>query len=329
MNTKLLALLIFSFILNSLLAQRRVESIKDDKTAIKFIKNYFYDDYNYDWNKFHLIKGDEWTGLFNISKHLEDSLIANQKYLGWVKLDMNEDKKEDLIVSGYFSDKDIPEPEFGLFVFLSRKDGYYDVHDLKFSDQKTYPLYISETIFMDNKIPMIRLIDWAPDAMKLNNLPFAVDTVFHFDKYFINYNSHPLANWVQSVQMDIKNQEGIHTKLSITDMDSVSIGKINLEYLRGNKWNKIIGKLYPDIYIGLDQLINYGLTTSDFAINVTGNYMDENYLSIKFLNGKAVSLSNFTTRNRYTFDAICSWLIELNGYVHYLHEQKENNKNKN
>lgn len=328
MNNKLFALFSFTFLLSSLSAQYRVEGVKDDKSAIRFIKNTLYDDNTYDWDKFHLIKGDEWKGMYNISKQLEDSLQKNLKYVGWVKTDLNNDKREDLVVSGYFEDKDNPEREYGVFIFQSDKKVPYTVQNLKSSDLKTFPLYIAELIFHDKKLPMIRLVDWAPDAIKNSTLPFAQDTVFSFDKYYINFNSHPLGEWVNAIQFNIKNKDRIHTKLSITNLDSASIGVINLSFFYSNKWHDIKGKIYPDIYEGLDQLVNYCLSPLDLENNLTGNYMDQDYLNIKFLNGKEVSLSNFTARNRYTFDAIRTWLFDLNAYVNYLHSKHGKNNNK-
>ncbi|PZP44003.1 MAG: hypothetical protein DI598_14995 [Pseudopedobacter saltans] len=312
-------------------AQKKVEKLKSDADVVKFAKSYFHDFDDTDhWKYFKLVTGDEWKGIYNIGKHLEDSLQNNLKYIGWVKTDLNNDKKEDLIISGYFEYKNQPDREYDVFVFQSDINGQYMLKRLKVSDQENYPIYLSELIFGGSKKKtVLRLIDWAPNVAMNSTLPFTQDSVFSFGKFYINYNSQPLNEWITTVDFRINRDAGLYSKISLSEMDSIAAGEINMSYLINNSWQKIKGIIYPDVYVLLDELVNYCFSPSDLENSLTGNIMDKYYADIKFLNGREVSLSSFAARNRYTFDAICTWMKDLGNYVSFMYFQKKINKSKN
>ncbi|MCU7694957.1 hypothetical protein ACFSPU_13645 [Haoranjiania flava] len=157
-------------------AQTEIDRINSDSAAMQFFRKHVIGtNTKSNFNDFKLIDGTEWINFYNFSEQQKNDLLGRYKYRKWAKLDLNGDKKDDLVISGYLSKKAGYSQHYRLFIFLA--DNYNNFPHIKYNSPVPTYFNVLET---DGK-NYLEIAKWTNDLYKkVEGVPLRVDTVmFH------------------------------------------------------------------------------------------------------------------------------------------------------
>lgn len=299
-------------------AQKKVEKLETDADVTKFVKNYFNDNFeNPDpiWKRFELVNGEEWHGLYNLNRQLEDSLSkikANQ----WQTVDLNFDQKQDLVVCGK-----LPKGngnEYVLLAFISNEDGGYEAKSLVPEEYQTYPYYFSLMVLPKIGVPAIRLVKWFPDVNNesLNGYPFSVDTLAFAREYLVNYNARPDSALFKDIKFEALNYNGTRTIVAIDNLDKGIAAPFTIvSYNKPNDSTIVHGKITMAIYSELLSLVNYsGFQTIPNQYQSNTSNAQTFVLDVHYGDDSRKKVTDYAGGGTYTLAAIYSWFDWLINY---------------
>jgi len=159
-------------------SQMKVEDIKDDSTAIIFVKKYYLK--NIEENHFNKISFcDKWERLYKRDSTVQ-AYYNSTKTTKWVKTDWNKDGKEDLAFCGCvgFQEK--------IICFLSANDQQYNETNIT-------PKYLPESYFIkkiNTKYLIVGIIDlYHFDTTKNLQKSIFYDTILFINNSFKQFSS--------------------------------------------------------------------------------------------------------------------------------------------
>jgi len=174
MNTKLtLLLLLFSI---ESLGQMRIDQIKTDADVIQFVADYGMK-HNMDWRK---VSFDWYTGRYGMLSDRDKIHIDSLRKNRWLKMDFNNDGKEDLIFSGRIY------TEMATLAFISQNGDSISLQYLGESPS-IYPTGISTYTF--DKGPNLLLVNsFKRSTMSFDINDYHQDTLVYALGGFVEFN---------------------------------------------------------------------------------------------------------------------------------------------
>ncbi len=165
--------LLFVLVSSSVFAQTDIDKVNSDSAAMDLFKKHIIrGNAKSNFNDFKLVSGTEWVDFYNFNDNQKNQLLSKYKYLKWAKIDLNKDKKEDLILSGYLSKTVGYSNHYRTFIFLTNPDN--TIQPLKFNSN--VPFYF-RLIEMDTAT-YIETSRWTNDLYKkVEDIPLRIDTV--------------------------------------------------------------------------------------------------------------------------------------------------------
>lgn len=295
-------------------AQKKIEKLNTDEDVLKFVRNFFIsgDNPDYSWKNFEFVDGNEWRGLYNINKRVEDSLslIPVSK---WKKADFNFDNRQDLIVSG----KKILGNNVSYFIllFLSNEQGDYQVISVVPEEYENYPYYFSILTLPKIEVPGIRIVKWFPEINNESNngLPFTVDTLGFAKEYLVNYNAHPDSALFKKVKFESMDLDGSRTVVEINDLDKGKTSPIIITKYKTSKDSSVVhGKITMDYYAQLLATINYsGFKELPHQFQSNFNAPQTFILDVYYEDGSHKRVEDFSGGGTYTLSAIYNWYADI------------------
>lgn len=303
---------------NKGIAQKRIEKLENDADVVKFVKDYFlkFDNPDYSWKSFQLVDGNEWKGLYNLSKSVDDSL-SKVPVNKWQTTDFNFDKKLDLVVCGKTINGG--NPIYSLMVFISNENGGYDMKSVVPDEYQSYPYYFSLMVLPKIQLAGIRLVKWFPDVNNesQSGYPFTIDTLGFAHEYLVNYNAHPDSAIFKTVKFESLNYDGKRIIVTISDLEKGLSSPFTVaSYNKGNDSTIVHGKITMDLYAQLLSTINYSgfkELPNQFQANV--NTPQTFVLDVNYTDGTRKKVQDFSAGGTYTLSAVYQWFAWLVDYT--------------
>ena len=188
--------------------QIKIDQINSDQQVYNFIQQENYSPQDApQWKFFNLTDGTEWNSYYNLSKQQTDSVGQLLPHTSWQKIDLNNDGKPDLIVSGYVArrPKDWNTATFKLLVFLSQRGNEYVELNLLDNRSEKYPAYFNALSMNGNNC--LQVFRWQLDAEDMNvALPLQTDTVQYNGMLnnFVNSPNYLASQDIQKINYLVK-----------------------------------------------------------------------------------------------------------------------------
>lgn len=307
-----------------------INNISTDADALAFVKQENYDKTDApQWNHFYLTDGTEWKDYYNFSNRQVDSIQQNMSVSSWQKVDLNQDGKPDLIISGYIArrPKDWTTASFKLLVFLSDRGNGNIQMNLIDDKLDKYPAYFS--IISLNQMPYLQLYRWHLSTSNLNDVPLRRDTL-QYDatlNYFVQHSDYLNPLEIQQIDYVVQeNHSGDYHLLSIENRGSNSF-PISISFKDASTKTPVNYKarLTKELWNSIDTLVRNIRFTRDTIV-----YNDETegdklpiILSIRFSDSSIRSVKDYDANASYTLMSIYQIFESIISNTLDLYEQRQ------
>ncbi|MGF7229871.1 hypothetical protein [Arachidicoccus sp.] len=307
-------LLIVIFFLFGLTAfsQLKVSEVESDSAALRLVKEVNYSKTQApQWHHFYLTQGDEWNAYYNLTKKQQGEISETNHYLKWVKEDINNDGKEDLIVNGYIARKpgDWSTATFKVIVFLSQPGNLYIEQDLLDSHSAKYPAYFNINTIDGKKY--IILYRWRVALSEKNkDLPITIDTLTYKNPIdaFVNYYKELRQPDIAKVQYKVLDDFAGSYHEGVLENDGKK--KVDLSIYTKQSTDKspqlLKAKLSKNLWMQLDTLVR-SVPEKDYKLNHPPQLTKDllpTALTIFYSDGSKVRIINYGDATSYTLSAI-------------------------
>ena len=299
-----------------------VEQVSSDSTALRFIREENYDAKKApQWKFFYLTTGKEWQSYFNFSQQEVSELSSSLSPKRWFKEDLNEDGKEDLVVSGYIAKRpgDWATATFKILVYLSKPGKGYVGYNLLTDEADKYPAYVSQ-LHIDDK-NYLKLNEWAVESDRRNQ-PFTSDTVYYspYWETYLNYHHQGLRQAeIKGVSYKVmEDREGSYHEVNI-DLESTK--KTNMEVITKNAQDKEPDinrvRLAPALWTRMDTLIRSSYVTGRTKGDTTVVHHDPLsdllpvYLTVHYKDGHSETVQDYGMGANYSQMTIYSCMENI------------------
>lgn len=333
--SKTVILLLLAFVSAVSSAQElTIDQIDSDSSVVKYIKQMNYDSkLAPQWNFFHLTTGKEWRAYFNFSR---EQIAQYQNIIprsSWLKTDLNQDGKTDLVVSGYIARKpgDWSTATFKVLVFISAEGKRYVEVNLLSEKSEKYPAYVSP--LTDGSTKYLKVNQWlaqnGPDG-----LPYQNDTTY-YSKYwdsFLNFQSQGLRS-SKITSISYKVMEDLDGSYHGLNIDLLTTKKTNMEVVVKNAEEKEPdihrARLASDLWVHMDILIRGSYVLGRQIGDTTLIARDFNhqqlptYLTVTYSDGHQETIRDYSPGANFSMMAIYDCMENIIQNVFRQLEQRE------
>jgi hypothetical protein len=309
-------------------AQQRhsVQSINSDSAAKWFVINSNYDKENApEWLHFRLTSGAEWQHFYNLGNDVSEKISQKEQYSKWAKIDLNNDGKPDLIVSGVIGQAG---GAYKLLVFLSEKDSdEYTQFDLIPEVEKSYPAYFKEIKSDDGA--MLEITHWLPTAESASDAPYTKDTVVYKTGYFLNYNPAPTNDSITKITYIINEPDDSYRKAEFTPRkNGEATGVLWDKFADAKDTSKTRVRIAQDTYIDVLDIIKYAnlkSLRSEYELPPIMAMGDVQVvqLTVEYSDGSTKTITDNGGNGTYSLFAIYDWIEEIYSQVYELTQQQQ------
>ena len=309
----LLMILLISGVLRA--QKQSIDQLDSDSAVLRYVKEMNYQAIKApQWRFFYLTSGDEWAAYFNFSDQELAAYQSQRQAPKWIKTDLNQDGKTDLVVSGYIAKRpgDWATATFKVLVFLSQPGKNYIEANIIPAKTEKFPTYVSQLKI--NGKNYLQINHWLSRHTP-EDLPFTSDTTFYSAYWdsFLNYHQKGLrSSAITHINYKVmEDKEGSYHGL---DIDLISGKKTNMEIIvKGAKQKQPDinrARLAEPLWVHMDTLIrsSYVIGTQKGDTTVCSHDFNSEelptYLSVTYADGHTETIQDYNTAASYSMMTI-------------------------
>jgi len=295
--------------------KQSIDQLDSDMDVLKFVKEMNYDAKRApQWKFFYLTEGNEWQSYFNFSDQQKATYQGQNQAPKWIKTDLNEDGKTDLVISGYIAKRprDWATATFKVLVFLSQPGkGYVEANIIPAKTEK-FPTYFDQ-ININGK-NYLKINHWLSQGTPAG-LPFSSDTTYYSAYWdsFLNYHQKGLRKSAIT-HINYKAMEDNLGSYHALDIDLISGKKTNMEIQVKSAKQKEPdinrARLAQPLWVHMDTLIRSSYVTGVKKADTTICSHDFNseelpiYLTVTYADGHTETIQDYNTGASYSMMTI-------------------------
>lgn len=295
--------------LASMAQDTEIDNVNSDSTAMQFFrKNIIRGSKESNYNDFKLTQGNEWINYYNFSEQQKNELLSKYKYSSWAKTDLNGDKKDDLIISGYLSKVIGKSNHYRLFIFLTQPNNSFEI---AISNSNT-PQYF-RLIDVDTS-KYIEISKWSNDLYKQEeNLPLRIDTLeFNYPMMtLVDYQKLVSPSSIKKVvYKETYLPRGYAEATVINNQSRNSDFVIKIDAQDGSRPEinnaKISQDLMKDFLDITSRLKKYEILSGNPMTTISDGDVKKS-IEVEYDDGTKIFIDDNTGRSSYTLEAIYNW----------------------
>lgn len=311
-------------------AQTDIDKVNSDSTAMDlFRKHVIKGNQKSNYNDFKLIDGNEWVNFYNFNEQQKNQLLSQYKYQKWAKVDLNNDKKNDLIISGYLSKTTGYSNHYRIFIFLTNPQNS-EIDFIRYNSN--VPQYF-RMIEMDTT-KYIELSRWMNDMYKsVDNLPLRIDTVEFQPSLALLIDREKQVQPAAVKKVTYKETYNAQNFLEAVVINNATrAGDFSIKLTQQSQSKPVINNakvstdLMKDFLDITSRLKKYEIKEANPAMNTDTEVKKS--VEVEYADGSKIFIEDNSGTSSYTLSAIYNWFeYSINNVYEQLAEREYYNNN--
>ena len=325
--------LVLSLLIASVgIAQTEIDKVNSDSSAMALFRSQVIrGNAKSNFNDFKLTDGTEWANFYNFNDEQKNRILSQYKYQNWAKLDLNNDKKNDLIISGYLSKTVGHSNHYRMFIFLTNPQNN-TIDFVKYNSAT--PQYF-RIVNLDTSKYM-EISRWVNDMYKsADDLPLRIDTVQFQPSLLLLIDREKLVEPNNIKKVTYKETYNLQNTLeAVVTNNGTRAGDFSIRVTQQSQSKPVINNakistdLMKDFLDITRRLKKYDIKEGNPIMS--GDAEVKKSVEVEYTDGSKMFIEDNAGTSSYTLSAVYSWFeYSINNVYEQIAEREYYNNNNN